>query len=79
MQTEDIRRWIEARRFVEEHEQRSAVPEAPETSWRRALSLFALVGRMIGWPVPPDDIRRREDTTAQQAWMRLRDAYGRRS
>jgi hypothetical protein len=56
MQTEDLRRQVETRRFVEEYERRSAVPEEPETSWQRTLSLFALLGRMIGWPVAPNDM-----------------------
>jgi hypothetical protein len=78
MQTDDLRRWVEARRFVEEHERRSVVPEDPQASWQRALSLFALLGRMIGWPVAPDDIRRRERAAAERAWMRLGDRYGSR-
>jgi len=74
MQAEDLRRWVEARRFVEEHQRRPATPKEPEVSWRQALSLFALVGRLIGWPVDPDDIRRREDASAEQTWVRLRIA-----
>jgi hypothetical protein len=79
MQTEDLRLWVDARRFVEEYERRLAVPEEPEVSWQRALSLFALLDRMIGWPVAPDEIRRQEDETAEQAWMQLREGYRRRS
>jgi hypothetical protein len=74
MHPDDVRRWVEARRFVEEHDRRAAESMEPEVSWRQALSLFALVGRMIGWPVAPDEIRRRENASAEQAWMRLRAA-----
>jgi hypothetical protein len=79
MQAEDLRLWVDGRRFVEEYERRLAVPEEPEVSWQRALSLFALLDRMIGWPVAPDEIRRHEDETAERAWMRLREDYRRRS
>jgi hypothetical protein len=80
MRAEDVRRWAEARRSAEEHELRSAgaAPE-PQAAWLSALSLFSLLGRMVGWPVPPDPIREREDATAAQAWTKLRAAYRRRA
>jgi hypothetical protein len=43
------------------------------------LALFALMGRLVGWTVEPDEIRRREDRSAAPAWMRLREAYRRRA
>jgi hypothetical protein len=74
-----VRRWMAARRAAEGYERRLAGPAAePGVCWRRTLSLFALLGRMIGWPVPPDDLRRREDASAADAWLRLREAYRRR-
>jgi len=76
MRAEDVRRWMEARRAVEELERRSAGPPPdPAVSWRQALSLFALVGRMVGWPVEPDGIRQREDASAVEAWTKLRAGY----
>lgn len=78
MRAEDLQRWADAWRAVEERSRWcDAVPPEPEVAWRRALSLFALVGRLIGWPVEPDDIRRREDASAAETWARLRAAYRR--
>jgi hypothetical protein len=78
MRAEDMRRWAAARRSAEEHELRTAGPAPePQDAWLGALSLFSLLGRMVGWPVAPDAIREREDATAAQAWTRLRAAYRR--
>jgi hypothetical protein len=74
MHAEQLRRWVEARRFVEDFQRRSANAPEPRVAWAQALSLFALLGRMTGWPVEPDDIRRREDELARQAWTRLHAA-----
>jgi len=79
MQADDLRRWIESRRAADEHGRPAARLAEPAESWRQALSLIALVGRMVGWPVPPDEVRRREDSIAGQAWMKLRAGYRRRS
>lgn len=78
MQPDDLRRWVEARRATDERGRRETRPAGPVESWQQALSLIALVGRMVGWPVAPDEVRRREDSSAGQAWMRLRAGYGRR-
>jgi hypothetical protein len=76
MLARDVREWIEARRALEAHEHRSAAPALPpDVSWRQALSLLALVDRMIGWPVPPDAVRQREDAVAADAWRRLRGGF----
>jgi hypothetical protein len=81
MRADDARRWVAARCEAERREGQ-AKPEAPPdpaVSWARALSLMALLERMIGWPIEPDAIRRREDEAAADAWMRLRAAYRRRA
>lgn len=79
MRAEDVRRWVNAHRAAASHEHLFAgTAPSPEVSWRQALSLIALVGRMVGWPVEPDAIRRREDESAAQTWLRLRAACGRR-
>ena len=76
MLARDVREWIGARQALEALERRSAAPAPPpDVSWRQALSLLALVDRMIGWPVPPDAVRRREDAVAADAWRRLRTRY----
>jgi predicted ATP-grasp superfamily ATP-dependent carboligase len=76
MLARDVHEWIEARRALEAHERRSAAPASPpDVSWRQALSLIALVDKMIGWPVPTDEVRRREDAMAADAWRRLRTRY----
>jgi hypothetical protein len=76
----DVREWIAARRALEDHERRSVGPASPpDVSWRQALSLLALVDRMIGWPVPTDEVRRREDAVAADAWRRLRIRFRRPS
>ena len=80
MRAEDVRRWADNWRAAEERSRRSSEPSLePAVTWRQALSLFALMGRLVGWPVEPDEIRRREDRSAAQAWMRLREAYRRRA
>jgi hypothetical protein len=80
MRAEDVHRWAASWRAVEERSRYSGgAPLEPAAAWRQALSLFALVGRLIGWPVEPDDIRRREDALAVQAWQRLRAASRRRA
>jgi hypothetical protein len=80
MRADDVRRWVGARQAAEQRERlsASATPE-PAVAWRQALSLFALVGRMVGWPIEPDPLRRREDAAAAEAWRRLRAAHRRQS
>jgi hypothetical protein len=79
MQRDEVRRWIESRRMVDEFD-RCHAHSAPDPArcWQQSLSLIALVGEMIGWPVPPDDIRRRDDEIAAVAWRKLRAAVDHR-
>ena len=80
MRAEDVRRWADNWRAAEERSRRSGEPALePAVAWRQALSLFALVGRLVGWPVEPDQIRRREYAAAAETWTRLRAAYRRRA
>jgi len=73
MRAGELRRWVEARRSVEEFERSAAAAGIPPgRAWEQALSLFALLGTMVGWPVAPDDVRRREEAAATDAWQRLR-------
>ena len=76
MERDDLRRWVEARRFVEILGQRpGGPPPDPRQSWQQGLSLLGLLGRTVGWPVPADDIRRRDDAVAVEAWTRLRATF----
>jgi hypothetical protein len=78
MQSADVRQWVDARRSLEAYERQSAGPAPPpDVAWRQAVALLALLGRMVGWPVLPDEIRRREDAAAADAWLRLRANYRR--
>jgi len=64
---------VETRRAVEGFERSvagGAIP--PGQAWEQTLSLFALLGRMVGWPVAPDAVRRSEEAAAADAWKRLR-------
>jgi hypothetical protein len=80
MRAEDIRRWVEGQRAAAEASQAldEAGPVEPRVSWAQALSLIALIGQSIGWPVPPDEVRRRADEQAALAWSRLRAVNGKR-
>jgi len=80
MRVEEIRRWVEGQRAAAEASQAAdeAAPVEPRVAWAQALSLIALIGRSIGWPVPPDEVRRRGDEQAASAWSRLRAVYGKR-
>jgi hypothetical protein len=78
MRPEDVRHWARGRRAAEERDLDSrGLAADPRAAWRQALSLFALLDRMVGWPVPQDDVRRREDRAAAQAWTKLRAAHRR--
>jgi hypothetical protein len=66
---------LEDQRAAEGRQASPVLAPDGSASWRQALSLFALVGQMVGWPVPPDDLRRREDAAAIAAWDRLRAVF----
>ena len=75
MRASDVRRWVEGRREAEARDLASLQPAGDaQRSWSQALALFALLGRMVSWPVPPDDIRRREDAEVASAWAKIRSA-----
>jgi hypothetical protein len=75
---EQLRRWVEDHRAAEEASQaaHASPPVDPSLSWRQALSLLALLGRSVGWPVAPDEVRRRGEEQAASAWGRLHAAFG---
>jgi len=74
---EDLRRWVEDRRAAEEREQQAARQGGfARDPVRAALDLMAIAGRMHGWPIPEDVVRRREDELARDRWDRLRHALG---
>jgi hypothetical protein len=76
VRSEDLRRWIEARRVAEARErveQRQAGP-APASAIAAALALVALAGRLTGWPPAEDPVSQREDAEGYRRWARLRAA-----
>ena len=74
---DDLRRWVENQRAAGERERRAARDGAyARDPVRAALDLIALAGERFGWPVPEDEIRRREDEVARERWARLREALG---
>ena len=76
----DIRRWVAAHRAAEERERaemRAAGPR-PAEAIARALGLIAMAGRLHGWPVPEDDVSRREDALMYERWASLRATLMRR-
>jgi len=77
MRSEDLQRWVEGHRAAEEAGQApdDGRPVEPRVSWAQALSLLSLIGRSVGWPVRPDEVRRREDEEAALAWRRLHAFY----
>lgn len=73
----DLRRWIEDQRAAQEREREQARGGAfARDPVRAALDLIAVAGRLHGWPIPPDAVRRREDEIARERWARLRRALG---
>ncbi|HVF58491.1 MAG TPA: hypothetical protein VNJ70_01560 [Thermoanaerobaculia bacterium] len=78
MEPQDLLRWVEARRAADERErlERRERGVDRERSVRAALSLIAFAGRLHGWPLPENEVRRREDALVQESWMRLRSHYG---
>jgi hypothetical protein len=79
MRPEDLRRWVAGQRAAEDRQRDEPCGAAlpPALVWSQALSLINLVGRLVGWPPPEDDVRRRETRHASEQWARLRAALGR--
>ncbi len=77
MRREDLRRWVAARRAADEVPVASAeeMDSTAAETWAQAMSLVAMVGHFVGWPVEPDAVRKREDEAAARAWELLRAAY----
>lgn len=68
-----VRKWVASRRAAEkrEREEERAAGGSPQGAIRAALALIALVGRLHGWPVEEDSVRRRENEAARDLWCRL--------
>jgi hypothetical protein len=74
MRAEDLRRWVENQRAAEarvREEQRRRGPR-PQEAIAGALDLTAVAARLHGWPLPEDDVSRREDERLYDCWHRLR-------
>ena len=78
MQSDDIRRWVVARRAAEARERAEARehPPSAESTIRGALALVALAGRLHGWPPQEDVDGRRDDARGYERWSRLRAFFG---
>jgi hypothetical protein len=74
----EMRRWLAGRRAAEDREKQQ-LRENPLTtaqSVASALSLFRLMVRLHGWPLPEDPVTRRENAEVNATWQRLRRHYG---
>lgn len=76
---EDLRRWIDNQRAVEERQRE----EARDSGYiadpiAAALDLIAFDARLHGWPIPRNPLQEREDEAARETWSRLREALGHR-
>jgi hypothetical protein len=74
MRREDARRWVAGYRAAQDRERHEAMATGPEVgaAVASALALIALGGRLHGWPIPDDEIDRREDALVRERWDRLR-------
>lgn len=74
---DDLRRWVEDRRAAGERElQEAREGRSARDSIGAALDLIDLAGRLHGWPIPEDPVRRRESALARARWARLRRILG---
>ncbi len=73
---QDLRRWVQGHRAAQQREREEAIATGPqpEVAIASALALVALAGRLHGWPIPEDEVDRREDAATRVAWDRLRAA-----
>lgn len=79
MEPNEIRRWVAARRAGSDREQREHRETGPHaSSIGAALSLIALTGRLLGWPLPVDPHSAKEDEAGYATWERLRKRLARR-
>ncbi len=74
---DDLRRWVANQRAAARRERQAARGDGfARDPIRSALDLIAVAGDRCGWPVPEDEVRRREDELARRSWARLREALG---
>jgi hypothetical protein len=75
VRSEDVRRWLEQRRRAEEreHAEQRGRPPPPREALARGLELIELASRMLGWPIPEDDVSRGRDERTRAVWKRLRE------
>lgn len=76
---ENLRCWVEQRRAAAELERREArVRGYHPNPIAAGIELMALAQHLLGWPIPEDATRRRENEQKWESWARLRQALGRR-
>lgn len=78
MDPDDLRAWVASRRAAAEREREELREKGPgpEFAIRSALALIALTERLHGWPVPEDEVTRREDLQMWENWARVRAKLG---
>ena len=79
MTREDMRRWVENYRAVEElqREELRRNPPTADESLRRAFGLMRFAASLHGWPLPRTAVDQREDEEVATAWAKLRAAFPR--
>jgi hypothetical protein len=74
---EDLRRWVENQRAAQEREREAARESGYAADPVQAgFDLIDLAAEVLGWPIPEDEVRRRETEHAREQWARLRKALG---
>jgi hypothetical protein len=78
MDPEDLRAWVASRRAAAERERQELRDKGPDPEFaiRSALDLLALTEELHGWPVPEDEVTRREDLQMWENWARVRAKLG---
>jgi len=75
----EFRRWLAGRRAGEERERQEARrhPMPAEQAIGSAVALAELVESLHGWPVPEDEVSRRENEGVRHTWLEIRRRSGR--
>ncbi len=77
MQSAQLRSWVSARRLAERRDLREKYVNDSRTGshLQDPLAAVALMGAALGWPVPENAVRRRQNELAREAWTKLRAQY----
>ena len=74
----DLRRWVDDWKAVEAVERDEAAREKISASKAvaEALELLNFAARLHGWPLPVDEIDRRDVELARERWVALKTRLG---